>query len=50
MKLFLALLLLLGTYLYVLLQSTNLVLAQTQQLSRTYQSVASQADQLAASR
>lgn len=44
MKLFAALGLLVGAYLYMLLQTTNVVLGQTQQLSAAYQHVANNAD------
>lgn len=37
MKLFLALLVLVGSYFYMLLHTTNIVLGQTQQLSHAYQ-------------
>lgn len=41
MKLFLALLILVSSYIYMLLHTTNLVLGQTQRLGQTYQYVAS---------
>jgi hypothetical protein len=44
MKLFLALLVLVGSYVYVLLHTTNLVLGQTQRLSQTYQYIAKHSD------
>ena len=50
MKLFLALLVLVGSYMYVLLHTTNLVLGQTQHLSQTYQYVANHGDELATGR
>ena len=47
MKLFLALLVLVGSYMYLLMHTTNVVLGQTQRLSQTYQYVANHNDQLA---
>lgn len=48
MKLFLALLFIAGAYLAGMFYTTNIVLAQTQQLNRTYQYVANNADKIAA--
>ncbi len=50
MKLLIVLGVLAGGYAYVLLQTTNTVLTQTQQLNATYQYVANNADQLASGR
>ena len=50
MKLFLALGVLAGLYTYVLLHTTDVVLAQTQHLNATYQYVANNADELATGR
>lgn len=50
MKLFFALVLLAAGYTYVLLQTTDTVLSQTQHLQRTYQFVAAHSDQLATGR
>jgi len=50
MKLFVVLVTLAGLYTFVLLHTTNIVLAQTQQLNQTYQYVAQHADQLATGR
>ncbi len=47
MKLFLALVILAAGYTYVLLHTTSMVLAQTQQLNATYQYVANNADKIA---
>jgi hypothetical protein len=48
MKLFLVLGVLVGGYLFILLHTTNLVLAQTQQLGATYQYVGNNADKIVA--
>ena len=48
MKLFLALVLIVGSYLGFLFYTTNIVLGQTKQLNATYQYVANNADQIAA--
>jgi len=40
MKLFIAILMLVGAYMYMLMHTTDLVLAQTEQLSNTYQHIA----------
>jgi hypothetical protein len=47
MKLFLVLGVLASGYVYVLLHTTDIVLAQTQQLNATYQYVGSHADAIA---
>ena len=46
MKLFLVLLVLMGTYMYFLMHTTDIVLAQTQELSNTYQYVANNSDKI----
>jgi hypothetical protein len=50
MKLFLVLGALAGGYMYVLLHTTNIVMAQTQQLGATYQYVSGHADAIATGR
>ena len=47
MKLLLALGILVGAYLYFMMQTTDIVLAQTKQLNATYQYVANNADKVA---
>ena len=47
MKLFLALGVLVGAYVYVMLHTTDVVLNQTQHLHAQYQAAADQAEQLA---
>jgi hypothetical protein len=46
MKLLVVLAALVGAYLYFLLHTTNIVLAQTQQLNNTYQYIANNADNI----
>jgi len=50
MRLFVVLGILAGLYTYVLLQTTNIVLTQTQTLNANYQYVAKNADHLALGR
>ena len=50
MKLFLALLFIVGSYLAFLFSTTNIVLGQAQQLNNTYQYAANHADEIAAGR
>lgn len=50
MKLFLALVFLVGSYLGFLFYTTNVVLGQTAHLNQTYQYVANNADEIAAGR
>lgn len=50
MKLFLVLGVLAAAYCYMLMHTTDLVMAQTQHINDTYQYVASHADQLAGAR
>jgi hypothetical protein len=47
MKLLVVLAALAGVYVYVLLHTTDMVLAQTQHINATYQYVANNADQIA---
>lgn len=48
MKLFVVLAMLVGAYYYFLLSTTNMMLNATQQLQERYQTVAAQADAVAA--
>lgn len=50
MKLFVALGVLTGAYVYMLLHTTDMVLTQTQHLNATYQYVANNADHIAIER
>lgn len=47
MKLFFALVLVVGSYMGFLLYTSNIVLAQTKQLNNTYQYVANHSDEIA---
>jgi hypothetical protein len=47
MRLFLLLGVLMGAYTFMLLKTTDIVIAQTQQLNSTYQYVANHSDQIA---
>ncbi len=50
MRLFVALLILMGLYVFVLLHTTNIVLSQTQKLNATYQYVVNNSSELATGR
>jgi hypothetical protein len=50
MRLFVALAILAGLYSYVLMHTTNVVMAQTQQINQTYQYVANNTDRIATGR